>query len=50
MNDSVHGSGNTNIILNEAREIMGDCKRLSLSFRESDAKVIEDVCDLIKGN
>lgn len=29
---------------------MGDYKRLGLMFRESDAKVIEEVCDLIKGN
>lgn len=35
------------IILNKAKDIAKDCNILSLSFRELDDVVIEEVCELI---
>lgn len=38
------------IILNEANEIMRYCKILGISFRKSDGKVVEEICDVIEGH
>lgn len=49
----VHDLGTVNmnrITLKEAKEIVGDSKRLDLKFNESVTKVIEEVCHLIRGN
>lgn len=38
------------IILNEFKKIVNDCNILGISFIESNDKVMEGVCDMIRGD